>query len=207
MEPRSLSQLLGEISGHFQGVETVSVGQLLDAFHERGFGFFLFLIALPAALPLPALGINALIALPLLLLTGQQVLGFRTIWLPESLKHKEISRQSLQSGIEKALPWIERIEYLIRPRLGFMTQGAISHIIGLCGFIMALSVTLPVPLTNTVPSMGICAMAVGVLMRDGLAVLAGMVIGIGWVAMLVIAFTLFGMEGLDLVKESIKSFL
>lgn len=207
MEPRPLSQLLNDISLHFQSAKQVSVGELLKAFHERGFGFFLFLIALPAALPLPALGLNALIALPLLLLTGQQILGFHTIWLPESLKKKEISRENIEAFISKAQPWVKRAEYFIRPRLAFMTSGIVSHLIGLSGFVMALSVTLPIPLTNTVPSLGICLMAIGVLMRDGLAILAGMIVGIGWVVMLGVAFALFGMEGFDLVKEWIKAFL
>ncbi|MEC4678159.1 MAG: exopolysaccharide biosynthesis protein, partial [Nitrospirota bacterium] len=82
-----------------------------------------------------------------------------------------------------------------------------SKIIGLLGFLMALSVLFPVPLTNTVPSFGIVLMAIGILMRDGLSVLVGAIIGTAWVIMLVSVILIFGPEGVDLIKETIKSFL
>lgn len=206
-QPRALSALLREISDRYRPIESVTIGSLLDAFHERGFGFFLFFIALPAALPFPALGISTVIALPLLLLTGQQALGFRTIWLPDSLKRKTVSGNSVQKFIDLAMPWVRRLEIFVRPRLGFITQGIFSYLIGISGFIMAMSNALPVPLTNTVPCIGICLMSVGVVMRDGLAVIGGMAVGLAWVAMLIVAFIFFGVEGFVLVKEWIKSFL
>lgn len=206
-QPRSLSSLLHEISDRYRPVGSVTVGSLIDAFHERGFGFFLFFIALPVALPFPAVGLSTIIALPLLLLTGQQALGFRTIWLPEKLKRKTVSSETIQKFIAMAMPWVRRLEYFIRPRLGFITQGVFSYLIGISGFVMALSNALPLPMTNTVPSAGICLMAIGVLMRDGLAVIAGAVLGLGWVAMLIVVFAFFGVEGFVLVKDWIKSFI
>lgn len=205
-QPRPLSALLQEISDRYRPIPEVTVGSLLDAFHERGFGFFLFLIALPGALPIPSLGISTLIALPLLLLTAQQALGFRTIWLPEKLKRKTISNGAIQKFIDLAMPWIRRLEKFVRPRFSFVTQGVFSHMIGISGLIMAMSNALPVPLTNHVPCIGICLMSVGVVMRDGLAVMGGMVLGLAWIAMLVVAFIFFGIEGFVLVKEWIKSF-
>jgi hypothetical protein len=206
-QPRSLSALLLDISDRYRPIEKITVGSLIEAFHERGFGFFLFLIALPIALPVPAVGVSTLLALPLLLLTAQQALGFHAIWLPEKLKRKEVSSEGLQKLIDMSMPWVKRLEYFVRPRLAFMTQGVFSHLIGISGFIMALSNALPLPLANTVPCAGICLMAIGVLMRDGLAVMAGALLGLGWVTMLIVAFVFFGIEGLDLVKEWIKSFL
>ncbi len=206
-QPRPLSTLLHEISDRYRPLESVTIGSLLEAFHERGFGFFLFLIALPCALPIPSMGISTLISLPLLLLTGQQALGFHTIWLPGSLKRRTVSGEGIQKFITLCMPWVRRLEIFVRPRLGFMTQGVFSHLIGISGFIMAMSNALPVPLTNTVPCIGICLMSVGVVMRDGLAVLGGMALGLAWIAMLVVAFIFFGIEGFVLVKEWIKSFL
>lgn len=204
--PRSLSELLTDLKGGLIAPD-ITVAALLEAFHERGFGFFLFLIALPAALPLPALGINTVIALPLLLLTAQQAAGRHTIWLPTSLRGKTIRTATLEKFIDSALPYVKKAEWLVRPRLGFLTQGAFSHIIGLLGFVMALSVAIPLPLTNTVPSFGIATMAVGVLARDGLAVLAGAAIGIGWVCLLVFSVLFFGTEGFTILKDTIKSWI
>ncbi len=206
MNPHTLSQLLQDLESQLK-TEKISVTQLLETFHERGFGFFLFFLALPAALPLPGLGINMIIAFPMLLLTFQQIMGRQTIWLPEKIKRRTISSAALKKMIKIAMPWMIRLEVLIKPRLEFMTQGLALKIIGLLGFLMALSVLFPVPLTNTVPSFGIVLMAIGVLMHDGLSVLAGAIIGTSWVIMLVSVILIFGPEGVDLVKETIKSFL
>ncbi|NQZ14638.1 MAG: exopolysaccharide biosynthesis protein [Alphaproteobacteria bacterium] len=204
MSIRSLSHLLDDIREQVKD-ETVSLAQLLEMFHERGFGFFLFLFALPAALPMPAIGINAIIALPLLLLTAQQALGRHTIWIPQKMSAKTISQKRIYGFVDGARPWIKRLEFFIRPRLGFITQGVFSNIIGAMGFIMALAVSIPLPLTNTVPAFGIALMSVGVLMRDGLAVIAGALIGLAWVTLLTVFMIYFGTEGIDMIKEFIKS--
>ena len=83
--------------------------------------------------------------------------------------------------------------------LGFLTHGIFSYIIGLSGLAMALCVCVPIPGTNSIPSFGIAVMAVGVLMRDGLAVLAGMVIGLLWICLLVF----LGAEGISMIKDMI----
>lgn len=201
--PRALSQLLTDLEAGLTGPET-TVDALLEAFHERGFGFFLFLIALPAALPLPALGINAIIALPLLILTAQQMAGRHKIWVPDSLKRKTVRSATLEKFIDTAMPYLRKGEIFIRPRLGFLTQGVFSHLIGFFGFIMAISVSIPLPLTNTVPSFGIALMAVGVLARDGIAVICGALVGLAWISLLVFAVVFFGAEGLGALKDAIK---
>ncbi|HPF79102.1 MAG TPA: exopolysaccharide biosynthesis protein [Alphaproteobacteria bacterium] len=206
METRTLSELLEDLRSHITG-ESISLKVLLGAFHERGFGFFLFLFSLPAALPVPAFGINALIALPLLLLTAQQAVGRHTIWLPEKWQSKTISKTKVEGFITSATPWIKRLEFFIRPRLSFMTQGHISKLIGVLGFIMALAVSIPLPLTNTVPSFGIAMMAIGVLMRDGLAVIGGAIVGTLWVILLVGFVLIYGPEGFDMVKDFIKGLI
>lgn len=204
--PRAISEVLLDLQETLPA-EKVCTFDLLEALHERGFGFLLFIFALPAALPLPGLGINLIIALPLVFLTAQQALGRHTIWIPEKMKYKSISRAQFESILNKALPLIRKVEFLLRPRLGFITHGVFSNLIGICGLVMALSVTVPLPLTNTVPSMGIALMAVGVIMRDGLAVLAGALLGLAWVGMISVVIGFLGLEGLDLIKETIKSWI
>ena len=206
-EIRSLSTLLDDLKTACADKESLSFGSLLEAFHERGFGFFLFILALPAALPIPAVGYGTILALPLLFLTAQQALGRHTIWFPQSVRKRSIKSQTLVGTVESATPWVKRIEYLVRPRLKFVTQGVSGNLIGIAGFLMACSVLLPFPLTNTIPSMGIALMAVGVIMRDGVAVLVGALIGLLWVSLLVGVSIYFGSEGLEILKSTIKSFL
>ena len=187
--------------------ERIKFGTIIHNFEEQGCSLLLFLFALPAALPLPAIGINFIIALPLLLLTVQQMIGKQKLWFPEKMENKDISCKKFTGMLEKSIPYVEKIEFFSKPRLHFMTQGLSRNIIGLCGTLMALSVCVPLPFTNTVPSFGIAVMALGVLMRDGLAVLAGAIIGITWILALCYFIIFFGIEGIDMMKELIKSFL
>lgn len=206
-KPRGLSQLLIDFDNALVN-ERTSVDDIVQALHERGFGALLFIFALPAALPLPVPpGINVIIALPLIILTFQQMIGRSRLWLPAKIKQKSVETSKLKKMLEGAEVWVKRAEKVIRPRVGFITQGVFSRLIGLCGLIMALSVTIPIPLSNTVPSFAIALMSIGVLMRDGLAVLAGAIIGLVWVVVLYSLLIYFGLEGVDMLKDYIKSLL
>ncbi len=203
---KGISNILHEIDSKFKG-QNITIEALLDTFRERGFGFFMFLFALPAALPLPAVGYGTVLGLPLVLLSMQQALGKHTIWLPLSWKKKAISHERFKSIIDRALPLIRKLEYFIKPRLEFVTTGIFLRIIGIFGLIMSLSVCVPLPLTNTVPSFGIALMSVGVLTRDGLAVIVGATIGMLWIFALAFIVSFLGAEGFDLIKATIQSHL
>lgn len=207
-EIRSVSKILQDARASLPA-DTIELrlADIIAIFHERGFGFLLFIFALPAALPLPGLGINLVIATPLLFLTVQQALGRHTVWFPGRIRERTISRARFVSFVETAEPFLRRFEFLVVPRLGFVTQGAFSNLIGLCGIVMALSILVPLPLTNTVPAMGIAGMALGVLMRDGLAVIVGMLLGLCWVGMLVLVVATLGVDGIDAIKAFIKGML
>lgn len=204
---RSVSDLLLDLRASLTGPR-VSVDHIVLHMHERGFGALLFIFAVPMALPVPVPpGINVMLATPLILLAAQQAMGRHTVWIPKSVRQKTVSSTLLAQFIDRSLPCLSRLEVLIKPRLGGVTRGIFSHMIGVMGMIMALSVCVPLPLTNTVPSLGIALMAAGVIMRDGLAVVAGAVIGMLWVFMLVYALAVFGPEGIDMIKEAIKNAL
>ncbi len=203
----SISDIFRKIDAGFTGKE-VSIANLLDAVHERGFGMILLILSVPMALPIPVPpGINILLASPLILLTAQQAMGRRTIWLPKWMLKKTIKRSKMSAIIKALLPWSEKIEFFIKPRFEFITLGIFSHLIGVFGLIMALTICVPLPLTNTVPSLGIALMAVGVIMRDGFAVIMGAIIGISWVFALSMVIIFLGTEGIDIAKEAIKAYL
>jgi len=205
---RTASQLLRDAREDLPSDAThLKVHEIVGFFHERGFGFLLFLFALPAALPLPGLGINLFIAAPLLFLTLQQAVGRHSIWLPSRVSERTISRERLAGFIDMAEPLLRRFEFLIAPRLGFVTQRPFSNLIGVCGVVMALCILVPLPLTNTVPAMGIALMALGVLMRDGLAVIAGMLTGLLWIALLVAVVMALGLEGIEAMTGFIKGMI
>lgn len=204
--PRPISEILLTLKDQMPA-ERVRTFDLLEALHERGFGVLMFIFALPAAIPLPGLGVNVIIALPLLFITVQQAMGRHSIWLPNWIKKTSISRERFEAIVDKSLPFVKKIEFFIHPRLGFMTRGVFCVFIGIFGLVLTLSICIPLPLTNTVPAIGIALMAVGAIMRDGLAVVVGALIGSAWVCMIFFVVIFLGIEGIDLVKETIKAWL
>ncbi len=209
-ETRPISSVLkvfcDELSGAKGSMVSISVGDILYSLHERGFGIVLLFLSLPMALPVPVPPVlNVILALPLLFLTLQQMLGVHNVWLPKIICSKEIEIASVISVVDRIIPFLVKLELLTKPRLVFLTGALVQKMTGLFGTIMALSVCIPLPLTNTVPSLSIAIMALGVLMHDGLAVAAGAVIGSLWVAILIYVVLTFGPEGIDVVKDAIKS--
>lgn len=208
-EIRSLSELIKDLRVGLHGLpgDKITMAALIEAFHERGIGFLLLIFAAPMALPIPVPpGINIALATPLIVLTAHQALGAHALWLPRRMKEKEFTKEKLDQLFAALVKPLHKLEFLIRPRLGVITQDGPSRLFGLFGFLMALTVCIPVPLTNTVPSFGIALMAIGVTMRDGVAVLAGAMIGIVWIAILLMAVIFFGAEAADIIKDTIKSF-
>jgi hypothetical protein len=182
--PRHINDIIDEIT-HKISDKNKTIQCLIDVLHERGFGILIFIFALPMALPLPVPpGVNLLFAVPLLFLTAQQILMAKQPWFPKTIRNKTIDPNMIKRVLIKSKPLMGKLSILIRPRLAWVTHGLCSRLIGVFGFLFALCVCIPIPMTNTVPSFAILLMAVGVLMRDGLAVLGGMIVGSLWVLML-----------------------
>jgi len=205
---RPLSCLIADLRQEVMRAEKINIGFLADALHERGFGVLILVFAGPMALPLPVPpGINLILALPLVFLTAQQALGRHTLWMPEKLLRKPIPKEKMTGLLGGMVPWFEKIEVLVRPRMGWITQDGPSRVFGALGLVMALTACLPIPMTHSVPSMGLVLMAIGTLMRDGLAVIAGAVVGIGWISLLTGTVVFFGPEAFDIIRDAIKSVL
>lgn len=187
--------------------DKIAVRDVVEGFHERGFGILIFLFTLPAAVPVPMPAVNTLIAIPIMILTWQQMIGRHTVWMPEKVMHGTLNKDLFDKTLDWSIPWVKRLEWFLKPRLGFMTQGIFSHLIGFSGLIMATCGAIPLPLVNTAPAIGIAIMAIGVLMRDGLAVLVGMVFGLTWVIGILSLYAIFGMHALYIVKDFILSLM
>jgi hypothetical protein len=65
----------------------------------------------------------------------------------------------------------------MRPRFSFVSSRGGEKLIGLFSFVFALSILLPFPLTNLIPAVGVALMALGMLSRDGVPIIIGMIVG------------------------------
>jgi hypothetical protein len=121
--------------------------------------------------------------------------------MPGFVLRRGVPGEKLDQMLGRCLPLIGKLEIFIRPRLEFVTNGLFSNLIGVAGVLISLCIMIPLPLTNTVTGAGLSLMALGVTMRDGLCVLAGMCIGLGWAVLIIGAYVFFGMEGLNAIRS------
>ena len=177
--------------------ESMTVGEIKNALHERGFGILLAIAAIPICLPVPVPpGYTTIFSIPLFIFSIQMVLGMRVPWLPAWIEKKSIKRESLEKIIAKANPWLKKIEHRMQPRMTYISVHTWERIIGIFAFVFALSISLPIPLTNFPPGWGILVMSLGLLNRDGVTILIGMIIGtigIG-ITMIVLVMLWMGMS-------------
>lgn len=192
------------------GKTHISVAELVLFLQERGFGLLLILFVAPISLPLPAIGIAQIMALPLLFFSAQMIIGRKSPWLPEKLATKQISLDSLDKISDKIEKYLRKIESIIKPRLSFITSHQAEKFIGLCCLLCSISIAMPFPFSNTIPGMGMLLMAIGLIERDGLLVIAGMIIGaIGIAIATVIMYYAinFGMDAAYFAVENGKDYV
>ncbi len=158
--------------------EAITVGEIKNALHERGFGILMAIAALPICLPIPVPpGYTTFFSIPLFIFSIQMTLGMQAPWLPAWIEKKSIKRLYLEKIVAKANPWLKKIENRMHPRMTYISIHTWERIIGIFSFVFALSIALPLPLTNFAPGWGILVMSLGLLNRDGVTILIGMIIG------------------------------
>lgn len=166
------------------GSERVSIAQLLSAFGPRAPAALMLVFALPNVLPMPP-GTSAILGTPLLFLTVQLALG-RSAWVPPTIGRRTLARAAIGPALRRVAFALTARHVLLRPRLQWLAAPSAVRAIGWVSSLLALILFLPIPFGNMPPALAICLLALGILRRDGLWVLAGfgcaiLAVGLVWV--------------------------
>ena len=167
-----LSRLLRELADDTTR-ERVAVGDLLQALGDRAIGALLFIFAFPNILPVPP-GTSAVLGAPLVFLAAQLTFGMRP-WLPGIISRRSMSRLDFHAMVRRVAPWLERAEKMLRPRASVLTLPPLEYAVGLICLLLATVLVLPIPLGNMLPALSISLLALGLLERDGYAIVTGLV--------------------------------
>lgn len=172
----------------------ITVNQIKNSLHERGFGVLLAIASLPLCLPVPVPpGYTTFFSIPLFIFSIQMMWGMQAPWIPKWLADKEIKKDNLEKLVSKAMPWLRKIESYLHPRLTYISVHAWERIIGIFAFIFSISIALPIPLTNFPPGWGILIMSLGLLSKDGLTIIVGMIVGTIGIGITVVVLALLWM--------------
>lgn len=177
-DSRAFSQVLEDIGA--KDDPKLYLGELVNAFGERGFGALMLLLGLISALIGALPGTTTILGVPIFLIALQLVIRGDQLWLPRWALKRSIDRETYRNAIAKALKPLRSVERLSRPRLSIMTSELSEILIGLACILLCAILVLPIPGGNLVPSLIIVAFGFGLVQRDGLAIV------IAWTAIAIL---------------------
>jgi hypothetical protein len=192
-------RLSDRLKGWLQGDQPKTIGSLIDVFEEKSFAvLFVLLLAVPA-LPLPTGGVTHVFEVIAMLLALELIVGRRCVWLPERWRQREIGPSMRRRFSEVLLPRIRWIERHSHAHLGFLLSHRLSGIVyGAVTLVLVLTAFLAPPFTglDTLPSLGVVLIGLGVLLEDPLLGIAGLLVG----AAGVLVVFLLGRAAVDAVR-------
>lgn len=169
--------------------EGFTLHEIMDQLDESAFGAGLFFLALPCCIPF-LYGVPQVVSLPMMALAGQMVAGREQPWMPEKFGQRKIDRKGLSQMATGGRKWLGWIETFAKPRLTRITGKKSERVIGFFLCLFSASILVPLPMTNTVPGFGVALASFGLMQKDGLMVIGGMVIGSAWIMGLLTAVAL-----------------
>lgn len=186
------------------GDDGLTLGEFSHRLGERVFGVLLFALAIPVCMPF-LYGVPQVVALPMMAIAAQMAVGRSEPWMPRRFAERRIGKPSLDRMANGARKWFGWVEALARPRLTLLSGPTAERLIGVVFVLFCCSILVPLPATNTTPGIAIALASIGLITRDGLLVLAGLVLGTAWIALLVFGFILFGAAFVDILKDFVLS--
>ena len=178
----SLGQQLADIIERLPP-DALSLGELLDVFSDEGLLLLTILLTLVFLIPVSIPGVSTVFGAAILLVGISRVFR-RPLWLPAKLRARALPAARLRPALDGGLHWVRRLEKISRPyRLRGLVEGALPELFNNLAFILAALLLMApfgfVPFSNTLPGLALLLYAIGMIQRDGTAILLGHLANIG----------------------------
>ena len=175
------------------GEQGLTLHEIRDRMDERAYGLLILLLSIPCLVP-GLYGVPQVVGVIIILVAAQLLVGREEPWLPRwmlELRARGAWLKAMADFAESKLSWIDRLS---RPRLTRFADGPGEKLAAV--FMILATVTIVMPLTNTIPSIALALLSVGLIQRDGLFVIGGAAVATAWLTLLgaVAAGLLFGAE-------------
>ena len=175
-EPSTVAAVLNHIVEDQTG-ERVAIGDIIGSLGPRAHGFLLLLLSAPNFTPGPSMpGFSTIFAIPMCLIAAQMVLGQRQLWLPHFIMRRSMKRGFFVKMVNALVTLVARLDRVLRPRWPALTTPVVERVLGLVGFGFAVLLLLPLPFFALLPAAGAVMLSLGVLTRDGVAIMASLVV-------------------------------
>ena len=185
---RRISAILRSFSNKREAVQDhPTIGDLSQAFDTRAFGAFFVLFGGLNLVPLPP-GASTIFGLPLILFALQLAIGRHRLWLPDKVRMIRLKPETLRTLMNRVGPLIRRAERLARHRVWPQPERVLLSAVGWMCLFLAVIVAIPFPLTNMAPGVAIALAGIAITARDGLWLIAAVLLGVASVLFLVFVY-------------------
>lgn len=180
------AQRLSDVLRRLPRGRAVTLGDTLGSMGARAHGCALLLLALPDAMPLPLPSLSAVLAVPLILITVHLAAFGAGRGLPPRLDGMALPVAIVGTLRDHVAPLLRRAERLSHPR--WQALACNERLLALVCLYLSALLILPLPFFNAPPALCLVLLALGMVQRDGLFVLAGLAgtvlitIALGWLA-------------------------
>jgi hypothetical protein len=157
-----------------------TLGGLIELFEEKAFALlFVLLLGVPA-LPIPTGGATHVFEIIAVLLALQLIAGRDMIWLPQRWRRLEMAGKNRERFLNGLMKMIRRLERISKPRFTFLFGSRVSNaVFGLLVIAGCAGAFFAPPFTglDTLPSLGVVLLSLGVLLEDVFVVIVALIIG------------------------------
>lgn len=176
-----ISSRLAAVRDHLashDGPET-TIGDIVDKSGPAGQELTLLALTFFSTIPGP----SALVFGLLILLVGAQaIVGAERLRLPEFVRRRRLRNDLIVAGLTRGVSTLQRFEDWLGPHRLWPLTSRVTRIAlaaPLLAMTVALTLPLPFPFANLAPAISLIVIALGLILRDGVAVL------LGWLSSLV----------------------
>ncbi len=162
---RRASELLLDLARAWPA-ERITIGELLIALGDRGYGIVMLALALPNLIPVPIPGLSGILGTPIILLSLMMLAGYPQPVLPRFLRERSFPRAALEAVMLRAQPWLARLERLTRPGTLKLPSRAVEVPAAILLSLNAILLALPIPFGNPAPALAIVLTSIALIEAD-----------------------------------------
>ena len=178
-------------------LEGMTLREFLELLGKRGRLISCMVLAAPFLIPISIPGTGVIVGFIILIISLSIMLN-KYYLVPNKLLNREMSYTSLVKVLDACIRILSFLEKYMKPRLKIMINkkfSSISNNLFLVISSVLFIIPLPIPLTDTLPALGIFFLSAGILECDGYLILSGYFV----VVITAIYFILFTLLGLKII--------
>ncbi|MDH2326656.1 exopolysaccharide biosynthesis protein [Cereibacter sp. SYSU M97828] len=178
-ENGDLADLMERIARLGDDADEVSIADVKKEIGERSFGPALAIPAIVEISPIGGIpGLPTLIALLVAIIAAQILFDRDHLWLPGFLENRRVKGARLAKGMRALRKPANWIDALLEPRMRWVTKDPTLRVIA--ALVILLCCTVPplelIPFASSIPMGAVALIGLGLMARDGLAMLVAAVL-------------------------------